>query len=63
MWERTGDEATGRVYETPCELTAVTSVTGVTDGELTKDDPGTGMVTPDSVTTGVLQAGAGVYTV
>jgi hypothetical protein len=35
MDETTGDEATGTVYETPVESTAVTELTGVTDGELT----------------------------
>jgi hypothetical protein len=46
-WETTGDEATGTVYDWPYELTAVTVLTGVTDGDETKADPATGTVEPD----------------
>jgi hypothetical protein len=37
-WLTTGDEATGTVYVCPLELTAVTELTGVTDGDETNSE-------------------------
>jgi hypothetical protein len=62
--ETVTDEATETVAVPPFEVTYETDETGVLDdGVLTKDEVGTTTVTPDSVTYGVLNAGAGVYTV
>jgi hypothetical protein len=60
MCETYGDEANGTETVDPPEVTAVTDETGETDGDETNCDPETGTVTPDSVTTGEDQAGAGV---
>jgi predicted secreted protein len=58
--ETTGDEAIGAETVCPAELTYETVLTDGSGDELTNSVLGTMTVTPDSVTTGVDQAGAGV---
>jgi TRAP-type mannitol/chloroaromatic compound transport system substrate-binding protein len=59
-WEMVSDWAIETDSVPPLAVSMATEVTGVTDGELTKADPDNEeTVTPDSVTTGELQAGAG----